>query len=578
LTFVRQPRSPAARGVENLAAAARLLAYVRFFHPSDEALAVGSWDHFAVKLMEDVESAHDAQELAHRLNEAFAPIAAAVIVWAGAPQDAPATPTTPPEAESLRYWHHFGAGTIASEGSIYSSQTVTVPLRDADPKSVGAPLNSVKSLGGGVSCRLPVAVQVGPDGSLPRPTTPNPWQETAASRPRLTAHDRSTRLAGVAIAWGVMQHFYPYFDVVETDWDAALLAALSDAAEDADEVAYLETLSKLFAKLRDGHGSVYHPRLLPTRILPVDLEWAGADLVVTGKQPSAPAAIDVGDTIIAMDSQSIDDRCTALSQRISAATDGWRRMRLITLLCRGFSDDAVRLRVRKLDGRELDTAVAPVGLDSIQATRTPGAANGAELAPGIRYFNLNGATREALGPWYGELAAAPAVVFDLRGYPASAAVDLLEHLIGDDATSPQWNVPIVTSPDREDWEWYCSGRWTLEPKAPRLAGKIAFLTNGVAISFAESILGIVENYRLGEIVGSATAGTNGNINSFELPGGYEARWTGMQVLKHDGSRHHGVGIQPTIPVEPTAQGIAHGRDEVLEKAIEALQAQIGEAP
>jgi C-terminal processing protease CtpA/Prc len=136
----------------------------------------------------------------------------------------------------------------------------------------------------------------------------------------------------------------------------------------------------------------------------------------------------------------------------------------------------------------------------------------------------------------------------------------------------------VTSPDREDWEWYRSGRWTLEPKAPRLAGKIAFLTNGVAISFAESILGIVENYRLGEIVGSATAGTIGNINSFELPGGYEARWTGMQVLKHDGSRHHGVGIQPTIPVEPTAQGIAHGRDEVLEKAIEALQAQIGEAP
>jgi Peptidase family S41 len=572
------PRPSSARGVENLAAAARLLAYVRFFHPSDEALAVGSWDHFAVKLMEDVESADDAQELARRLNEVFAPIAAAVVVWAGAPEDAPATPPAPPDAASVRFWRHFGAGTIASPGSIYTSDTVTVPLRDdGESKSVGVPCNSVKSLGGGVSCRLPVAVHVGSDGSLPRPTVPNPWQEPAASRQSLTALNRSTRLAGVAIAWGVMQHFYPYFDMVETDWDAALLAALSDAADDADELAYLETLARLIAKLQDGHGQVSNPRLMPTLILPVYLGWAGADLVVTGRQPSAPAEIAVGDTIIAIGGQSVDDRCAELAQRISAATDGWRRMWLIALLCRGSSDDAVRVRVRKLDGDELDATLVPIPLDSIQEEKPTRRANGTELAPGIRYFDLDGAELETLTPLYDELVAASAVIFDLRGYPANAAVDLLVHLIGEDATSPIWNIPIVTTPDREDWT-YNTERWTLEPQAPRLAAKIAFLTNGVAISYAETILGIVEHYRLGDIVGSATAGTNGNVNLFELPGGYKVRWTGMQVLKHDGSRHHGVGIQPTIPVEPTAQGIADRRDEVLEKAIEALQAQIGMAP
>lgn len=40
----------------------------------------------------------------------------------------------------------------------------------------------------------------------------------------------------------------------------------------------------------------------------------------------------------------------------------------------------------------------------------------------------------------------------------------------------------------------------------------------------------------------------------------------MKVLKHDGSRHHGVGIQPAMPVTPTPKGLAEGRDEVLEKA------------
>ena len=92
---------------------------------------------------------------------------------------------------------------------------------------------------------------------------------------------------------------------------------------------------------------------------------------------------------------------------------------------------------------------------------------------------------------------------------------------------------------------------------------------------AESIMGIVEAYRLGEIIGATTAGTNGNVNPFELPGGYVVSWTGMRVLKHDGSQHHGVGIRPTVPVEPTAAGLAAGRDEVLERAVAVLRAAIG---
>jgi C-terminal processing protease CtpA/Prc len=44
----------------------------------------------------------------------------------------------------------------------------------------------------------------------------------------------------------------------------------------------------------------------------------------------------------------------------------------------------------------------------------------------------------------------------------------------------------------------------------------------------------------------------------------------METLRHDGSRHHGVGIQPTIPVSRTLKGVAEGRDELLERAIDAV--------
>lgn len=55
-----------------------------------------------------------------------------------------------------------------------------------------------------------------------------------------------------------------------------------------------------------------------------------------------------------------------------------------------------------------------------------------------------------------------------------------------------------------------------------------------------------------------------------MPAGYSFVFTGMKVLKHDGSRHHLVGILPTIPVHRTLAGITAGRDELLDAAVAAV--------
>jgi C-terminal processing protease CtpA/Prc len=106
---------------------------------------------------------------------------------------------------------------------------------------------------------------------------------------------------------------------------------------------------------------------------------------------------------------------------------------------------------------------------------------------------------------------------------------------------------------------------------PYFHARRAFLTSGWDIIYAETILGMVEHYKLAQIVGEATAGTNGVINPFRVPGGFEITWTGMRVRKHDGSPLFGVGIPPTIPVSLSRAGIAAGRDEALEQAVNALK-------
>jgi len=44
----------------------------------------------------------------------------------------------------------------------------------------------------------------------------------------------------------------------------------------------------------------------------------------------------------------------------------------------------------------------------------------------------------------------------------------------------------------------------------------------------------------------------------------------MKVYKHDGSQHHLIGIQPTVPAVRTIQGVREGRDELFEKALEII--------
>jgi C-terminal processing protease CtpA/Prc len=190
-----------------------------------------------------------------------------------------------------------------------------------------------------------------------------------------------------------------------------------------------------------------------------------------------------------------------------------------------------------------------------------------ELKPGISYVALDRIKDEDFNAALPQLEKARGIIFDLRGYPSVSPI-VISHLTDVRVTSARWMIPMVTKPDHAKVDSYdTGGRWDLKPIAPRLKAKIAFLTDGRAISYAESYMGIIEAYQLAEIVGEPTAGTNGDVNPIVLPGNYNVVWTGMKVLKHDGSQHHGVGIRPTVPVSRTIKGVREKRDEQLERAI-----------
>jgi C-terminal processing protease CtpA/Prc len=550
---VEGPRPLTARGLANLVTFSKLVGYVRHFHPSDEA-ATADWETFTIAGMRAVESSPDAQALARTLETLFRPIAPSMQIRAG--NDLAALPPVPPPAGRLLAWHHSGYG--QTRGSIYRSER----------RGVESPLPPVDVRVGGVLARIPLTVGSDNTGTLPRAPRAATQGMPAPTRSSATAVDRATRLAAIALTWNVFEHFYPYFDVVNTDWSSILEPALGQAAIDENGRDFGMTLRHLIAGLRDGHAVVASPGDSMS-VPPVSLGWFEERLIVLDAAPST--GLERGDLVISIDGTpaplALEDR----ERAISGATAQWIRYRALQELLSGASGSGVRIRVDrwKAPGTREDVEL----VRSVPGMFTPPSTREriSDLQPGIVYADLTRLNDGDLKAAIPKLVTARGVIFDLRGYPGGFSPEtLFSHLSDMPLTSAQWHVPEIVLPDRRELRFTRAGEWNIAPAAPRLSGKIVFLTDGRAISYAESCMGIVEHYRLGEIVGSTTAGTNGNINRFDVPGGYTIVFTGMKVLKHDGSVHHGVGIRPTIPVSPTRAGIAAGRDEVLERALQTL--------
>ena len=561
---VDPPRPLTPQGLTNLTAFARLYGYVRFFHPSDQA-ARADWETFAVEGIRAVEDARSTAELIARLRAIFAPVAPTVRIYASGDMPPPVPAATAPEI--MRH-HHNGVGLPSGVGnSIYRSTRERLPAADG---AVRKPFSA--AIAAGVTASVPVDVYADAGGTLPHapPADPPVTYERSPA-------DRATRLAAVVILWNVMQHFYPYFDVVKTDWPAELPRALTAAATDTAVYDFQATLRRLVAALHDGHGNVLSPRPQGSMVAPVTMDWVAGDFLVTRVPKGAADGVAPGDRVLKIDDKPIAQAAAEVRAQISGATDQWIRYRSASELSTCHAGPHTGRIVLDLEPYAAPGSSKTVELPCVvprykdmETYTEPRPAKITELEPGIFYVDLDRVTEEDWQSIVPRLASAKGIVFDMRGYPSQPGIQAVAHITGTTVRSARWNVASAALPDRLDSPYRESG-WDVQPEKPYFTARRAFLTDGRAISYAETVMGIVESFKLAAIVGEPTAGTNGNVNPFKLPGGYTVTWTGMKVLKHDGSQHHGIGIIPTVPASRTRQGVAEGKDEILLRGLEYVK-------
>lgn len=371
--------------------------------------------------------------------------------------------------------------------------------------------------------------------------------------------DMTVGLADVIVVWNVLQHFWPYFEVVPVDWNAELDRALADASDDRTMGDHLATLQRLSAAAPDAHARTSCLGQRAPQGAPFAVEVVEDRIVVTA---TAVPELQRGDVITSIDHQAAMAHLHADEALISGSPQ-WRRHRASLLFGGGPADSRVTVGVLR-SGQPLEVSVTR----NIAAREPFSHPPIDKLEDGVYYIDLSRATNAEVAGILESVAAAPGVVFDIRRQ-SNPHTALLSYLLRRTDDSKWLAMPHVLRPDhtaRSISSWDISG-WELPVRAPHIAGRVAFVTGPAAVSYMESLLGFVEHYHLGATLGSSTAGTNGNIAEIAEPSGCTTRFSGLRVTKHDGSRLHLVGFQPTIPAARTIAGVIAGRDEVLERAL-----------
>jgi Peptidase family S41 len=447
----------------------------------------------------------------------------------------------------------------APAGSVSTDELFT----DAPPLA-GAHVDV--DLGAGLTARVPLSLSEAEASSAGASDALDTLKTALSAVPDAPGStDVHTRLADVVVAWNVFRHFYPYWTEAGVDWNARLLPLLETAYAATTREQHRDALKRLVADVRDGHGGVTDTRnRTPGATLPIRLGVIENQIVITASD--AQAELPIGAIVTRVDGAAAGEQLARL-RALASGTTQWKQARALNEMVA--CDAGARVPLVFDTGAGTRTTTLTCEGKPQPAEKRPDPVS--KLAAGIWYIDLTRARMQQIASSFDTIAAAKGVVFDVRGYPTDAGAQILPHLLAGAERDRWMHVGKIVGPYGAMAGWESLG-WNMLPVTPRITGRAVFLTDGRAISYAESVMGYVADRKLGTIIGSPTAGTNGNVAAFVVPGGFSLTFTGMRVTRHDGTTaHHLIGVQPDIALIPTIAAVKAGRDELIERAVAVIE-------
>jgi C-terminal processing protease CtpA/Prc len=407
------------------------------------------------------------------------------------------------------------------------------------------------------------------------PGVGNPVFKHESEYAELEFPDSGVQLLGLFRLWNIVEYWAPDRDVVGEDWNGVLNEFIPRIGLAKDHDAYGRAMLAMIAQIHDTHANLWNALNLrpPTGScrLPVNLRFVKDKAIVTGFTSDSGAkttGLKRGDELAAIDSAPVSQLVADWAPLYADSNQAARLRDMARNLTNG-NCGPVRIGVRRENTLLAMNLMRVLTSDAGTPALThdlPGPTFRL-LSKDIAYLKLS-SVKAADVPSYIESAKGTrGLIVDIRNYPSEFVVFRLGSLLVRQVTP----FAVFTKPDLANpGAFHAEPPVSLTPSEPHYDGKVVILVDETTLSQAEYTSMALRSTPNAIVVGSTTAGADGNVSDIPLPGRFRTMISGLGVFYPDGSPTQRVGIRVDVQVLPTVAGIRDGRDEALEMAIRQI--------
>lgn len=412
-------------------------------------------------------------------------------------------------------------------------------------------------------------------GTAPNVGNPDFKNENAYSE--MTYPDDGFRLLSLFRYWNMINYFFPYKHLMDKDWNTTLSEYIPVFLNAKNELEYEMAAIQIIGDIQDTHANLWGgadkiDEWKGVNYSPVHLRFIENRLVVTdyyNKELRKEVGLKIGDIITRINGQNIEQVLKEKSKYYPASNMPTRLRDISADLLRSNSNEI------EIDFISGNSKIQPRTLklypkDSLDIYRWYRKSNDKAfkmLDDNIGYITLGSIKEEDISKIKDELKDTKGIIIDIRNYPSTfVPFSLGSYFVSSSTPFVKFTNGNVDHPG----EFTFTKNLEIPGQGETYKGKLVVLLNELSQSQAEYTAMAFKAGDNTTIIGSTTAGADGNVSAILLPGGLRTMISGIGVNYPNGDETQRIGIVPDIEVKPTIKGIRAGQDELLEKAIEII--------
>lgn len=403
----------------------------------------------------------------------------------------------------------------------------------------------------------------------------NPAFDNEESYPEMSMNDDGMRVLSLFRFWNMIEYFFPYKYMTDQKWDDALTEMIPQMIKADDGLSYKLASLEMIKKVQDTHSNIWmrdkdlskHNGVNGTAIEVTFIENKPVITKIYSPFDNPDSRIKVGDIITKVDNQPIASVVKEKIKYCTASNEPTMLRNVARRILRTNNPD-INITLENAQGASFEERLKTIPNNQIKDWQERPTESHRILYGNIGYLYPAALEKGEIEDIMTTFKFTKGLVIDMRCYPSDFLVfSLGKHLLPYETEFVKFTAGMIEKPGA-----FMMGQ-TLKNgqlNPDYYQGKVVIIINEETQSQAEYTTMALRNAPKCTVIGSTTAGADGNVSRIVLPGGIRTMISGLGVYYPDGRETQRIGIIPDIEIKPTVKGIQEGKDELLDMAIEIV--------